>query len=250
MPARVRPAVVLAALSAALVAVPACKKGGDGPGLGLRSGGRERVISQNNLKQIALALHMVAETNRGPMPVGIVGPDGKTAGLSWRVAILPYVEQVTLYRQFKLDEPWDSEHNKKLIAKMPQVYAAPETDPAQGLTYYQGFAGKGALFHPADPDRTGAPGSLLGGLPISAIPDGTSNTAMVVEAAEPVVWTKPADLEYRPDGPLPKVGGVFRDGLNVALADGFVTFLRRDELTDEKLKALIVVNDGARVNLP
>ena len=45
--------------------------------------------------------------------------------LSWRVAILPFLEQQPLYEQFHLDEPWDSPHNKTLIEQMPQVYAIP-----------------------------------------------------------------------------------------------------------------------------
>src|SRR4051794_14898536 len=73
--------------------------------------------SQNNLKQIALAFHNYESAN-GFSPADISDKDGKPI-LSWRVAILPYIEEDALPRQFKLDEPWDSENNKKLIEKMP-----------------------------------------------------------------------------------------------------------------------------------
>src|SRR5438445_25177 len=65
--------------------------------------------------------------------------------LSWRVMLLPYLEQAPLYHQFRFNEPWDSEHNKKLLQHMPAVYAAPGIKTKEpGMTYYQGFVGKGA----------------------------------------------------------------------------------------------------------
>ena len=60
--------------------------------------------------------------------------------------ILPYIEQDNLYKQFKLDEPWDSEHNKKLIDKMPKVYALPNNLSKPGLTHYRVFVGNGAIW--------------------------------------------------------------------------------------------------------
>jgi hypothetical protein len=155
--------------------------------------------AQNNLKQIALALHNYNDAYQGQLPAhAIYSKDGKKPLLSWRVAILPYVEQDALYREFHLDEPWDSEHNKKLIPKMPQVYLAPNAPPAKepGLTHYQVFVGGGAVWE-RGPQHPGLPRTFV---------DGTSNTIMVAEAAEPVIWTKPDDLTYDPAKPLPKLG--------------------------------------------
>ncbi len=73
------------------------------------------------MKQFGLALHNYYDTNHCLPPAPLVDAKGKPL-LSWRVAILPFLEQDNLYRQFKLDEPWDSEHNKKLISKMPKIY--------------------------------------------------------------------------------------------------------------------------------
>src|SRR5215207_10182341 len=78
-------------------------------------------LAQNNLKQIGLAFHNFHDQT-GAFPADIKGKDGK-ALLSWRVAILSYVEQDPLYKQFKLDEPWDSANNKPLAAKLPKLYA-------------------------------------------------------------------------------------------------------------------------------
>ena len=78
---------------------------------------------------------------------------------------------------------------------------------------------------------------------IADITDGTSNTFLVVEAADDVPWTKPADLTFDPDGKLPKVGGVFENGFNALFGDGSVRFISRS-IKGETLKALITRNAG------
>src|SRR5262249_46626675 len=89
-----------------------------------------RITSSNNLKQMTLAMHEKAD-NEGALPADAISPrDGKPL-LSWRVAILPYVEANDLYKQFHLDEPWDSDHNKKLIPKMPKFYVLPGVEPVE-----------------------------------------------------------------------------------------------------------------------
>ena len=198
-----------------------------------------RTKGQNNLKQIGLALHN-HESAYGKLPGhAIYSKDGRRPLLSWRVAILPFIEQDNVYRQFKLDEPWDSEHNKKLVAMMPQIYAIPNARPTKepGMTYYRGFVGKGAAWEPQ-------PQSVR----FQDFTDGTSNTLVLVEAAEPVIWTKPDDLPFDPDKPLPKLGGHFPTGFNALFMDGSVRFIRAT--VDEKtLKALITRNGGEVVNM-
>ena len=73
-------------------------------------------------------------------PTALADPKGKRL-LSWRVAILPYLGEQNLYNQFKLDEPWDNDNNKKLLAQMPAVYGADRVE-----TYYQAFAGLSTAF--------------------------------------------------------------------------------------------------------
>ncbi len=103
-----------------------------------------RAQSVNNLKQIALAMHNLHDVNNHFPPQAIVDDDGKPL-LSWRVAMLPYLEQQDLYNEFKLDEPWDSEHNKALIPRMPAVFAIPgAAKPEPGKTFYRGFSGPAA----------------------------------------------------------------------------------------------------------
>jgi hypothetical protein len=167
--------------------------------------------------------------------------------LSWRVALLPYLEQDELYRQFKLNEPWDSEHNKKLIAKMPRIYAIPGIKTkSPGLTHYRVFVGPGTAFEPRP--------NMEHGHHIKGFIDGTSTTFLTVEASEPTIWTKPDDLAYDPKSPPPKLG-VHKSGAQVLMGDGSVWTLS-PETTEQEMRTAIVRNDGEHlpeqrlVNIP
>jgi prepilin-type processing-associated H-X9-DG protein len=190
---------------------------------------RDRTISQNNLKQICLAMIIAAESNK-ELPRDIAGKNGK-ALLSWRVAVLPYLEQNELYKQFKLDEPWDSENNKKLLEKIPKTYIAPRGKFEKGQTFYQSFAGPGAIM---SGQRLKYP---------AAITDGTSQTFMVVEAGEAVPWTKPADVKFDLKKAVAAPGGIFGGDFNAAFADGSVRYFKKG-LKEETLKKLITINGG------
>ena len=95
----------------------------------------DRSESSNNLHQIALAVINYTDSNNSTLPPAAICDKRGKPLLSWRVLILPYLEQDALFKEFKLDEPWDSEHNKKLLKKMPKVYAIPGRDPACGYGY-------------------------------------------------------------------------------------------------------------------
>jgi hypothetical protein len=204
-----------------------------------------RMQSVNNLKQIALAMHNYHDVYGTFPPHAVYSKDGKPL-LSWRVMILPYIEQDNLYKQFRLDEPWDSAHNKRLLAQMPRIYASPKDLPARNQgrvksprpqeTHYQGFYGKSAFFEGKK------------GIGIASIFDGTSNTIMVVEAAETVPWTKPQDLPFDPKKPLPKLFGVYPQGFNAAFCDGSVHFIK-DKINPQTLRFLITRDGGEVINL-
>jgi hypothetical protein len=196
----------------------------------------ERVQSQNNLRQLTIAMHNYAAANNNRFPAqALFSPDGKPL-LSWRVLILPYIEQDALYKEFHLNEPWDSEHNKKLLARMPKVFAMPDAAPGATETHYVGPTGRSAFFQ-------GKQGHLFP----ADFPDGLSNTIMLVEVPQGIPWTKPEDVPFDPDPkkPLPKLGGYFRDGFNVALCDGSTRFLR-STISDMTLRAAIT-RDGGEV---
>jgi hypothetical protein len=179
-------------------------------------------------------MHNYADTHGQLPPAVVYGYDGQPL-YSWRVAILPFIEQDALYREFHLDEPWDSPHNIALLPRMPGTYAAPGSKKAKLPPYHtvcHVFVGKGAPFE-------GREGLKLPG----DFPDGTSNTILIVEAGEPVPWTKPEDLAFDPDGPLPELRPLFRDGFRVALGDGSMRWVTR-EVSEATLRAAITRNGG------
>jgi prepilin-type processing-associated H-X9-DG protein len=222
-----------------------------------------RAQGQNNLKQISLGLINYADTNRRLPPAVVYDQDGKPL-YSWRVLLLPYVEEERLYSEFHLDEPWDSPHNKPLLARMPRVYAAPADWPPKEpyATHYLVFDGPGAAF---DSDKNRglqpfplvAPGpggqqAMTGNAVIrfpGSFTDGTSNTFLVVEAADAVPWSKPADLPWDPRGPLPKLGGLSYGGFNASFADGSVRFLPTST-NDAAIRAAVTIAGGEDVPLP
>jgi prepilin-type processing-associated H-X9-DG protein len=189
-----------------------------------------RSQSANNLKQIGIAMHTYHDKYGHFPPAATYDKDGKPL-LSWRVLILPFLEQNELYKEFKLDEPWDSEHNKKLLARMPKTYDTPSEKKERNHTFIQVFVGKMAAFE----GKTGRK--------IPEFTDGTSNTILVVETEKEVPWTKPADLPFDPDKPLPKLGGVYTNGFNALFADGSVRFISQ-AITEKTLRAVITRNGG------
>jgi hypothetical protein len=196
---------------------------------------KEFKLAQENLKVIGIAFHSYLDGHNDKWADDITDKDAHVL-LSWRVSLLPYIGEKKLYKEFKLDEPWDSEHNKKLIAKMPKVYAPVRGKAKPGETFYQRFIGKDTIF-----TENGA-GTLLD------IPDGTSNTALVVEAGIPVIWTKPADLPFNQKAPLPQLGGMFDGDFHVLLCDGSVYIFKKDYDQDE-MKKVIMPADGYPVEL-
>ena len=190
-----------------------------------------RSQSLNNLKQLALAMHCHMDANGGFPPAAICDKAGRPL-LSWRVAILPYIEHQALYAQFKLDEPWDSEHNKSLIPLLPKVYTDPRLPPQPGKTYYKVFTGGGAAFE------------IDKGARIIDITDGTSNTIMIVEGGDPVVWTKPEDIPYDPKRPLPKLEIPGLGSIVLAFCDGSVRQLNNGRLSEKNLRAAITKAGG------
>jgi hypothetical protein len=223
-----------------------------------------RIQGQNNLHQLALGMHNFNDDHGQLPPAVVYDRDGKPL-YSWRVLLLPYLGEENLYRDFHLDEPWDSPHNKALLSRMPKVYARPGATPgAETTTFYQVFDGPGAAFDssnrgglkPFDPNPRGALGpgrglppglTLQQGASISRIPatfaDGMANMFLIVEAGDPVEWTRPADLHWDPNGPLPKLGGVSGTEFSAAFADGSVRRLPKS-LSPQSIRAGITANAG------
>ncbi len=151
-----------------------------------------RMSSSNNLKQLGLALHNYHDTYRAFPATAITDKASGKPLLSWRVAVLPYIEEIDLYNQFHLDEPWDSPHNITLLEKMPATYKHPGRNTQPGHTVYQAPVSEQTLLRKDGPTK------------MAQITDGTSNTIMLVEVSETaaVPWTAPDDLPVDSTDPL------------------------------------------------
>ena len=213
------------------VLVPAAFAAGAGLGAAAAHWRTMAVATQSNdLKQMVLGFHNYNDTH-GKAEVAVKDADGKPL-LSWRVQLLPYIEQDNLYRQFRLNEPWDSEHNKQFIARMPRMFEIDGVAAKPGETHYRTFVGEKAVW--AFDRAAQLPGSF---------PDGTSNTVLFVQAAEPTIWTRPDELVA--DGKVaikPRI--LFRDGRTlVGLGDGSVQVVS-DEVDENVWKLLVDPSDG------
>ena len=173
-----------------------------------------RDTSINHIKQIMLAFHNYQSVNGHFPPKAIFGADGEPK-LSWRVALLPFLDQEALFQAFHLDESWDSPHNKALIARMPEVFTTPSSPTGDGTTRIRVFEGPGTMF---DGSR---------GMKIEDITDGTSNTVAIVAGREAVPWTRPGDLPYAQGKPLPGLDDTARMGVLVGIADGSARYVPR-----------------------
>ena len=132
---------------------------------------------------------------------------------SWRVALLPFINQVDLYQQYNFKEPWDSESNKKLLKKMPEIYRCFHKDAWNaevGHTQLAGYAEVGITTR-----------------------DETSATLLVVRTKESFPWTKPVDLT--------EMDAELLEPITRVMVDGSVVM---DEKIDLELLQKIISIDG------
>lgn len=190
--------------------------------------------TMNTLKQFALAFHTYADHHKALPTRAIYDKEGKPL-LSWRVALLPYLDQQDLYDKFHLDEPWDSPHNKKLILQIPPVFEVRESDDVAakeiGRTRIVAPISEGSLF------------SFKKALQFKDVVDGTSNTMLFLVAPKDkdVIWTKPDDLVIDYSKAEAIVFGD-RELLPFCMLDGSAhTWVRKG--SSENLRRLIQIND-------
>jgi len=208
----------------------------------LEEAARARQVAMTQMRHFGLGMHSYHQEHKSFPPPALVDGDGKPL-LSWRVALLPYLEDdyKDLYGQFHLDEAWDSEHNKPLIAKMPAIYRCPRSKKADsGMTVYQVPRGPSTVF--AGPD----------GISYRKITDGTSNTIGVVEVDEnhAVPWTKPEDWTFDPANPPKGLGGHFPERIFLCLVCDGSTHAIPITAKKETLSALFTRNGGEIVEIP
>jgi prepilin-type processing-associated H-X9-DG protein len=200
-----------------------------------------RTSCSNNLKQIGLAMHNYHDVHKAFPPAYTVDEDGNRLH-SWRTLLLPYLEQSALYEQIRLDEPWDSDHNRRFSETVLPLYNCPSNPDGGVYTSYMVIEGDGALFQGSEPTR------------IRDITDGTSNTLLVVEVTgTSTPWMEPADLDFDAcqmvinSGPT-DMGSPHPGGAQAALADGSVRFLS-ETIDPTDLRSLITRSGGEVVRV-
>ena len=209
----------------------------------------------NQMKQIALALHNYAQANGCLPPAYIADKNGKPMH-SWRVLILPYMGEGSLYNTYSFNEPWDGPNNKKLLASRPRGHACPSDEHSRmsdlTITNYVAVVGKDAAWAGEKPTHFDE--LSRGG--------GVSNTIILVEVANSgIQWTEPRDLSLdalqADDAKTPVLTlsskhmcdlstffytcTVPSKGGNVALADGSVRFLWANPSATEPLRRILKI---------
>jgi hypothetical protein len=206
----------------------------------------EEADTMNNLKQLAIALHSYHDTYTS-LP-GDVGAGKKPAGWSWRVQILPFIEEDVLFKTLDQNLAWDDPQNLKVLegATMPKFFDCPGRPAPKGHTYFRIFTmPKTAKAGAAPFFREGVRGPKF-----EQVTDGLSNTLMVVEAGEAVPWYKPDVLAYDGKAALPQLGAKDADRFLGVMGDGSVRTFRPSKLGEKTLRALITINGGEVVDLP
>ena len=198
----------------------------------------------NQLKQIGLALHNLHDQTQYFLPTQEKHPEfydeNGRLKVSWRVHLLPYMDQKPLYDQFKLDEAWDSPNNAPLAKNMPEVFKSPDTPADSNKSRFRVFEGKREKDDEGEEKMTtlfplGQPARMRD------TKDGLSYTIMVVEAGpdKAVEWTKPGGLN-----PAQSKAELGETASQVAIlkGDGTISLVKKD-LEDAQWKELIGPQD-------
>jgi Protein of unknown function (DUF1559) len=194
---------------------------------------------QSGLRLIGLAIHRYLDRHQQRLvPATVIGPDGKTPH-SWRVEILPFLGKggEALYKEYRLDEPWDSPTNKRVLAQMPDIFRSAGDDLRSTNASFFALVGPGTVCEGRD------------GIKINQIFDGTSTTILLVEAKRGIPWTKPEDIPYDAAKPLPPLGGFDGDKFLALFADCVTVRRLSMTLGERTLKGLIGRNDRTVIDL-
>lgn len=202
-----------------------------------------RMQCPNNLKLIGLAMSKYEQAYHSLPPAFIADSNGRPL-YSWRVLLLPFLEQDELYNRVKLDEPWDSPHNRSVLQDeaVAQRFHCPWADNPKDETTYVMIVGPNMI--------SDGPHSVR----FADIKDGLSNTIMIAEVKNSGIhWAEPRDLDFRemsfrvndPDGK--GISSNHHGVANVGFADGSVRTIGGD-FDPKLLKALITINGGEDVS--
>jgi type II secretory pathway pseudopilin PulG len=202
-----------------------------------------RVASENNLKQIGLALHNYHDTFKRFPPAYECDASGRPVH-SWRVLISFFLESRNPMAVYDFTQPWDSPKNRSLETTFSIAFDSPlDRRSGKCMTNYVAIVGPGTMWSGPESHR------------IADLKDGTSNTIMVVEISNSDIhWMEPRDLPiedleaWLDPQHKPRLGGEIQGGL-VAYADGSVHYLPR-EVTIKELRALLTPAGNDAKDMP
>jgi len=184
----------------------------------------------NNMKQISLG--MLAHSDRtSKLPAA-------DQNLAWRVHVLPFIEQDSVYRQFELNRAWNQGKNQSLADTQIKTYQSVLDDPPTPQTHYRVFLGDGSAFDPNLMRRAQFP---------TYIQDGMSNTILMIDTAESVPWPAPKEVVLQPGGQFPDFGHAKRNHILIAMCDGSVRALEKKQMDAAKIRALATATGGEAV---
>ncbi len=195
----------------------------------------------NNLKQIQLALQSYHQAFGSLPPAYIADASGRRLH-SWRVLILPFLEQGSLYDRYDFRQPWDGPNNRKLLGQVPSVYTCPSRQsPIRNLTSYVAIGGPGTMFPGTTPVK------------FADVTDGLSDTVLVVETDNlDIPWTAPVDLNVGTmslrvnDDRFPGISSRHSGSADVVFGTGRVRYLR-EGIDGQTVRALITIAGGEEI---
>lgn len=190
--------------------------------------------------QLLLALHNYHEAYGSFPPAYLTDEQGQPMH-SWRVLILPYIEQQEIYDQYKFDEPWNSPHNLALSEKAHTAYFHCPSGPHENspITDYVVVVGEGTAF----------PGSRSTSM--DDFQDGLEDTILIVEIANSDIhWMEPGDLDFRTmsfaidDRSRPSISSPHPCGPGAIFAESMPTYRLHASLSPASIKAMLTISGG------
>ena len=186
-----------------------------------------RMNELNNMKQVSLGV-LNYQSQNGKFPEA-------EKNLSWRVEILPYLEQENLFRKFDPNQPWNAGPNQPMADVAIKTYISPLDEPGTVQTHYRVFTGTDTAFDPNLMRQRPYPTCFM---------DGASNTLLAVDTAETIPWPQPKEIPFTPNGSFPELGNAKRAQGLAALCDGSVKAFEKKAMNDNLLRSLVTANGG------
>jgi len=192
--------------------------------------------TKRNLQRIGDAMIRFAAVNSGRLPPAVIAANGRPPH-SWRVELLPYLDQEALYAQYRMEEPWDGPANRKVLEQIPDVFRSPFDDPKSTNSGYFAVVAPRAAFEGirgVSREAIAVPGNLL----------------LAVESKREIPWTKPEDISWDPENPLPTFGGFMEGKFAFVTLSGTAHTLPNSHAYDQIIESAIFRDSPGLISWP